>query len=823
MTDDHRARVQAALGGAYTIERELGGGGMSRVFLAREVGLNREVVVKVLPDDVAAGVSLDRFSREIQLAASLQQANIVPLLAAGSADGVPYFTMPFVQGESLRARLRQAPPLSVPECVSILRDVARALSYAHARGVVHRDIKPDNVLLSHGAAVVTDFGIAKAVSAARTMGGGATLTQAGTSIGTPSYMPPEQIAGDPDVGPRADLYSWGCMAYELLAGEPPFVRDSAQRVLAAHLSEAPRAVGERRADAPAPLARLVMRCLEKEPAARPANADEVLRDLDAVFTPGERPSMGAGSPALGSAARAGANAAGDARAGGAARRGPMLVFGGMVLIGVASVALMRGRAPAAPKPAEAPEVRSVAVLPLANLSGDKSDDYFGIGLAEEMTRALSKSGVRVIGRTSAAALLAKGLDERAVAKELGVSSMLTGTVQRASGQIRINVSLLSAADGAVQWTERYDRPIANVFAVQDEIARAVATRLGSALGPASAAFAARDPSPGVASARTETTDPEAYAGFLQAQVLFNRRSAESLTQAIAILEGVARRDPKFARGQALLAMAYAISGNYILDDTDQRYARAMAASERAIAMDSTIAEAYAAIGWVRGAQGRLDEADRALAHALALDSTLATAWGWQGLHAAWRGKFAEGHRLVARAQALEPASLVVRAWDAQVYLYQRNHSAADSVASIVVGLDSTFALAWLAKAEALVGLGRAKEGAAIMQRRVALLPPSPATEYHGFLAYALARAGDTQGARAVAERLRAVSGGKLPALGSVATALFEIGDRASAFEVLERAIALHDPWTPGFVGCARYDSLRKDPKGGALLATVLTR
>ena len=248
MTD----RLAAALAGRYRIERELGGGGMSRVFVAREAGLDREVVIKVLPDDVAAGVSLDRFSREIQLAASLQQANIVPLLAAGDAAGVPYYAMPYVQGESLRGRLSQPPRLTVAECTGILRDVARALSYAHARGVVHRDIKPDNVLLSHGAAVVTDFGIAKAVSASRTVGGGDTLTQAGTSLGTPAYMSPEQVAGDPGVDHRADLYAWGCMAYELLAGEPPFVRESAARVLAAHLADAPVPLAERRPEVPAP-------------------------------------------------------------------------------------------------------------------------------------------------------------------------------------------------------------------------------------------------------------------------------------------------------------------------------------------------------------------------------------------------------------------------------------------------------------------------------------------------------------------------------------------------------------------------------------------
>jgi serine/threonine protein kinase len=261
--------IQQSLGSAYTIDRELGGGGMSRVFLATENRLNRKVVVKVLSPELAASVSADRFEREIQLAAQLQQANIVPLLATGEANGLPYFTMPFVEGESLRTRMRAQGQFTITECVGILRDVARALSYAHAAGVVHRDIKPDNVLLSHGAAVVTDFGIAKALSDSRSEPGSSSLTQTGSSLGSPAYMAPEPLAGDPNVDHRADLYAFGCMGYELLTGEPPFTAESPQRVFAAHLTEKPRPVAARRSDVPRPLAAMIMRCLEKDPRDRP--------------------------------------------------------------------------------------------------------------------------------------------------------------------------------------------------------------------------------------------------------------------------------------------------------------------------------------------------------------------------------------------------------------------------------------------------------------------------------------------------------------------------------------------------------------------------
>jgi len=276
---DLRQRVQESLSGTHTIERELGGGGMSRVFVASEHRLGRKVVVKVLAPDLAAAISAERFEREIRLAASLQQANILPVIAAGDFDGLPFYTMPYVEGESLRARLAQG-PVSIAVAIDVLRDVAKALAYAHERGVVHRDIKPDNILLSGRSAVVADFGIAKAIAAAQEKTAGATLTQLGTAVGTPAYMAPEQAAGDPSTDHRADIYAFGCMAYELLAGHPPFHGLSPHKLMAAHMGEVARPIEELRPDCPATLARLVTRCLAKDPDRRPASADELLQELD---------------------------------------------------------------------------------------------------------------------------------------------------------------------------------------------------------------------------------------------------------------------------------------------------------------------------------------------------------------------------------------------------------------------------------------------------------------------------------------------------------------------------------------------------------------
>src|SRR6266567_9567618 len=277
-----RDRLQTALGDTYRIERELGGGGMSRVFLAQEVRLGRQVVVKVLPPEMAAGVSAERFERQVALRSALQHPHIVPLLTAGSQGDLLYYVMPHIAGESLRARIAHERELPVGDTVRILRDVSDALAYAHGHGIVHRDVKPDNVLLSGKHALVTDFGVAKAVASSS---GATALTSLGMALGTPAYMAPEQAAGDPAVDHRADLYAVGALGYELLAGRPPFSGLSPQGMLAAQVTATPAPVTLHRATVPAALAALIMRCLAKHPADRPQSAEELLGQLEAMATP----------------------------------------------------------------------------------------------------------------------------------------------------------------------------------------------------------------------------------------------------------------------------------------------------------------------------------------------------------------------------------------------------------------------------------------------------------------------------------------------------------------------------------------------------------
>lgn len=284
-SDPVARQLAASLGPAYELRRELGGGGMSRVFLAHDRSLGRDIVVKLLPPELAAGISTTRFRREIALAARLQHPNIVTVLAAGEVDGLPYFTMPFVRGESLRAFLERGERVEARRAIRILRDVACALARAHEEGVVHRDIKPANILLSGGAAMVTDFGVAKALSSSREADedtGDSTLTVAGTSLGTPDYISPEQATADPALDHRSDIYSLGVTAYHLLAGRLPFPATSHREAITAHLTKTPPPLAGARDDVPPELAALVMRCMEKDPAARPQTADLIVEELDRI-------------------------------------------------------------------------------------------------------------------------------------------------------------------------------------------------------------------------------------------------------------------------------------------------------------------------------------------------------------------------------------------------------------------------------------------------------------------------------------------------------------------------------------------------------------
>jgi serine/threonine-protein kinase len=606
LSDALRQQLQALLGTAYTLERELGGGGMSRVFLAREEALGRDVVVKVLAPELAQAVSAERFAREILMAAGLQAPHIVPVLTAGvMADGLPYYTMPFVRGESLRARLQRG-DVPLDEAVAILRGVAEALEHAHGRGLVHRDIKPENVLLSGRTAVVTDFGIAKALSAsqAHASGGGAsrTLTQFGALLGTPAYMAPEQAAGDP-ADHRADLYAWGVVAYELLAGAHPFAhRSTLQQVVAAHISETPRDLGEVRPGLPAPLGALVMQTLAKRPRGTPADATQLLDALTAVRSgdvrsgdvrSGDAPRASGAAPAAARELDGAAAAAGQAGAGtaprGRARR--VAVAASAVLLALAIVAGALVWRQRAPDPATPP---ALAVLPFEH-QGDSADAYLTDGVTDEIRAKLA--GMRdlvVIARASSMQYRATAKTPTAIAGELGVRYLLTGTVQvsgRADARRVIVrpelVEITANRQPRSRWGQPFDAQGADVLRLQGDIAGQVAAAMPGALEGAAGPRVARAP----------TSDPVAYEAYLRGQAAWGAGSSydpTSLRRAITFFEQAVARDSGMIAAWSGLARAQAVLYNSFPADSLRR--ASLAAVRRVLALDPGGGEGHAAMG-----------------------------------------------------------------------------------------------------------------------------------------------------------------------------------------------------------------------------------
>jgi serine/threonine-protein kinase len=406
-------RLVDALRNRYLLEKELGRGGMATVYLAHDLRHDRPVALKVLKPELAASVGVDRFLREIKLAARLQHPHIVPVHDSGEANGLLYYVMPYVEGDSLRHRLAEAPMLPVEEAVGIARDVAAALDYAHRHDTIHRDIKPENILLHEEHVLVADFGIGKALRAASAD----KLTETGMSLGTPAYMSPEQAAGE-DVDGRSDLYSLGCVLYEMLLGEPPFTGLTAQAVIAKRFVQTPADVAALREGVPRPVARIVQRLLARAPVDRYASAAEVV-------------------VALSASVQAAANHAA----------------------------------------ARAPE-KSIAVLPFESLSQDLDDAYFADGVTEELLNALAAiPDLRVAGRGSAFSFKGRSTDPRAVGAALQVATVLEGTIRRSGKRVRIAAQLTSTSDGYQLWSERYDRVLEDIFDLQDEIASAIARRL----------------------------------------------------------------------------------------------------------------------------------------------------------------------------------------------------------------------------------------------------------------------------------------------------------------------------------------------------------
>lgn len=743
-----RKQLQAVLGDAFTIEKELTRGGMSHVFVAEEIALGRRIVVKVLDPDLAASVSVDRFKREVALTARLQDPHIVPIFSTGEVNGLPFYTMPFVVGDSLRSRIDRDGPLPLQDAVSILRDVALALECAHEQNVVHRDIKPDNVLLAGRSAIVTDFGVAKAfsVSANETT---TTLTTLGMTLGTPAYMAPEQGAADPDIDHRADIYSYGILAYEMLTGTTPFAGRAPMAMIAAHITEEPTQVGSLRSGLPASLADLVMLCLRKEPEARPQTAGDVLAALAGIAVVGDEEIV----PSV-----------------------------------------------AAPLPSN---VRTVGVLAFRNLSGSTENEYLSDGITEEILNALARvPALRVAARTSSFAFKGQDVDIKEIARKLRVGCLLEGSVRQAGIRLRVSAQLSNAIDGFQMWSERYDREITDVFEIQDEIASRIAASLQVALFDASGDK--------VATPHRASMDMVAYELYLRGRYFFNQR-VDGMWKAVDFYQRALDRDPAFALAHTGVAEGHFMLALYNAVTPHEAAPKARASSLRALELEPNQAEAMIVLSNVTlWYDWNHAETIRLIERALHLKPSDALAHSCHAYYFSSLGRHTEAVERARFATELDPLGVFAQSNLAVInYLASRFADAVIACDEILeIAPNNSEAFRWRALSQFHLGQWQAafesiEEAARLSRRHHWPLANQAAM---------LARAKRMDEARAILAELEERSAREpVPPL-ALATIHYGFGDLDAFFALLDQAIEARDFWLlllnidPGFA------ALRSHPK-----------
>jgi TolB-like protein/tRNA A-37 threonylcarbamoyl transferase component Bud32/Tfp pilus assembly protein PilF len=554
-------RLRDGLAGRYEIEREIGRGGMATVYRARDIHHDRPVALKVLHAELAESLGAERFQREIRVAASLQHPHILTVHDSGTTGGYLWFTMPFVEGESLRDRISRERQLPIADAVRITREVALALDYAHRHGIIHRDIKPENILLIDGQAIVADFGIARALGASNE-----SLTSTGMIIGTPGYMSPEQAAGDRAIDARTDIYSLGSVLYEMLAGEPPFTAATAQAVIARLMTESARPLPNVRSTVSRQLAGAVEQAMAKSPADRPATAGDFARLLESTAT------MPAAAPAASPRRMSWWAAVGAA----------------VVIVGVVGGALgvLWSRTHAART-----GDRKIAVLPFEN-AGSADDEYFADGMTDEVRSRLSTiHGIRVTARASSAQYRRSKKLPREIGRELEVQYLLTGTVRwsKTNGvnRVRVTPELIEVANADTRWSQPYDTVLSDVFAVQASIASKVAEALNVALAPPVEAQLAVRP----------TSNLDAYDEFLKGEQItgsLSNTNPPTLLQGLEHYDQAVRLDSTFARAWSAIARAQSILS--FTSPTKESVERARGAAEKTLQIAPDRAEARLAMG-----------------------------------------------------------------------------------------------------------------------------------------------------------------------------------------------------------------------------------
>jgi serine/threonine-protein kinase len=770
---DTSSLLNEALAGRYIIEREIGRGGMSCVYLAHDVRHGRAVALKVLHPELGAAIGADRFLREIQVVARLQHPHIVPLYDSGEASGRLYYVMPYVKGESMRERLKRDGPIKTAEAQRIIREVADALDYAHSEGIVHRDIKPDNIILDDRHAMVTDFGIARALSES-----GATLTQAGVVIGTPAYMSPEQITGESSIDGRSDIYSLGCVLFEMLSGRAPFTADSVQAMMVMRFAKATPSLEPVEGNANDTLKAVIAKAMQLSPANRFQTAREIMIALDSQEN----------SQPIRSAASAGFKVPAI----------PLLAGAAVLLLAIGLFA-WKSRSGTAAAPSDV-QVASIGVLPFVNRSGDKQMDYFSDGLTDELISALSHvAGLQVAGRASSFSMKGKGLDTQDAARRLHVAYIVDAGVRSSGSRVRVTWQLVDARTDRALGSGDIDGEIRDAISLQDSMAKTIVDGLRPVIGPRNTGTMKKH----------QTANPEAHDLYLKGHFYWNQRTTASMGQGIKLLQQAIEKDSAYALAWAELASAYTLEEIFGDMTPSEAAGPARLAAQKAVELDSALAEAYTARGMSEtfndwNPTAALVDLDKAI--------RLDPQNSFPRLFRVWPlvmlGRMDEALAELQRAKALDRLSPIINTRLGTILVYKHRYDEAITELREALDLDPTNILARFELGRALSLGGRSSEAFQEFPDALDL------ETGHGMALEAIAygRAGDHARARNILTRLQARSKDRYISAVSLCIAAIGAGDKPLALDYLDQALNEHSFFLVFLSSDPSFDAIRDEPR-----------
>ena len=790
LLDDADALIGQRLG-RYRVESVLGVGGMGVVYLAHDEQLGRKLGLKLLPPSLVADkAQMENLKREARTASALNHPNIVTIHEIGEVDGIHYIATEFIEGTTLRERLAQG-PIPPNEALEIALQIASALSVAHAAGIVHRDIKPENIMLRpDGYVKVLDFGIAKFTQketlVETTSAGGQLMTQHGIISGTTRYMSPEQVRGKA-VDARADIWSLGVTLYEMVAGCVPFAGETSSDVIASVLQNEPPPLSGLKPGLPPALERMISRMLAKDPEARYQSATELRAELQRLQRPPEQIERTSFTP-----------------------RNWQIAAIAVVALGLAGIGYVKFFPSTPARPSS--EIKSLAVLPLQNLSGDAAQDYFVDGMTDALIADLAETGAwRVISRTSAMHYKGTKKSLLQIAQELKVDAIVEGTLQQADGRVRIRAELTDARSGHQLWSQKFERELGSVFALQDEITRAIVNALQAKVsGPSENALAARRPQ-----------NPEAHQLYLRGRFHWNKRDPENFKRAISYFQQALELAPDYALAHAGLADTYMLLGfhGYGVLPPNGAMPKARAAAEKALALDPTLAEAHASLAMVRAFfDWDFAAAEDHFRRAIELNPSYPTAYQLYGLVLALQKKPADALRQIRKAQELDPFSVVINMNVGWILYFAREYDAVIEECRRTLELDAHFATSYWMLGQAYREKRMHSEAIAQFSRAVELSGGSRIQRAN--LGYAHAVAGMRAEAEQVIETLRRESEQAYFPPYFVALIYLGLGEREEGFAWLEKAFTERSAGVMFLQADPMFDPVRDDPRFSDLIRRV---